>query len=109
MVPAGTLALTAVVHSKAQELQLAEPHIQQVEIALSADERRVIADALSQEEDGGLHLASSTMTRVTSGQPITMADAMIIHGALMVAHDIRATPIIKKLRVQMRAQTSGTE
>lgn len=68
----------AVVDRKAQQLQLAEPHMQQVEMAFSADERRVIADALSQEEDGGLHLVSSAMTRVTSGQPITMADAMII-------------------------------
>jgi hypothetical protein len=81
--------------------------MQQLEIAFSVDERRVIANALGKKEDGALHLVSSAMTRVTTGQPITMADAIVIHGALMVAHDIRATPIIMKLRAQIRARASA--
>jgi hypothetical protein len=89
-----------------QEVQLTEPHVQRLEIAFSVDERRVIADALGKKEDGVLHFVSSAMTRVTSGQPITMTDAIVIHGALMVAHDIRATPIVMKLRVQIRARAS---
>jgi hypothetical protein len=93
------------VDSTAPQVQVAE-HVERPDIAFSSEERTVIADALTKKEDGALHLASSAMTRVTSGQPLSIADAIVIHGALMVARDVRATPIIARLRASIRSGTT---
>jgi hypothetical protein len=77
-----------------------------VDVKFSPEEQRIIADALSAKEDGALRLVSLAKAHIVSEQSITLVDAIVIHGALMTAHDARATPVIWKIRGILNAQNT---
>ena len=75
-------------------------------MALSNEDRAVIAAALRKKEDGPLHLVGAALERIRTGQPILLADVVVINSAMMVDPDKRARPLLNRIRAAAGAQTS---
>jgi hypothetical protein len=75
-------------------------------MALSGEDRAVIAAALRNKEDGPLHLVRAALERVRTGQPILLGDVVVINSAMMVDPDKRARPLLTRIRAAASAPVS---
>jgi len=75
-------------------------------VALSNEDRAVIAAALRKKEDGPLHLVGAALERIRTGQPILLGDVVVINSAMMIDPDKRARPLLNRIREAAGAQTS---
>jgi hypothetical protein len=100
------IAVVIASRAQGQHSSPIERPLQLMDVKFSSEERRIITDALNEKADGALRLVSLAKTHIMSEQSITLADAIIVHGALMMANDTRATSIIKKLREVLKAQAA---
>jgi hypothetical protein len=75
-------------------------------MALSNEDRAVIAAALRKKEDGPLHLIGAALERIRTGQPVLLGDVVVINSAMMVDPDKRARPLLNRIRAAAGAQTS---
>jgi hypothetical protein len=75
-------------------------------MALSNEDRAVIAAALRKKEDGPLHLVGAALERIRTGQPILLGDVVVINSAMMVDPDKRAKPLLNRIRAAASALVS---
>ena len=75
-------------------------------MALSNEDRAVIAAALRKKEDGPLHLVGAALERIRTGEPILLGDVVVINSAMMVDPDKRARPLLNRIRAAAGAQIS---
>jgi hypothetical protein len=83
-----------------------EPLPGSLNLALSNDDRAVIAAALRKKEDGPLHLIGAVLARMRTGQPILLGDVTVINSAMMVDPDKRARPLLSRIRAAAKAQVA---
>jgi hypothetical protein len=75
-------------------------------IALSNEDRAVIAAALRKKEDGPLRLVGAALERIRTGQPILLGDVVVINSSMMVDPDKRAKPLLNRIRAAASALVS---